>query len=138
MALAVGTVHNPPAALINAFHCCFSLRIHAQTANVEHVTDSTAPMYFFVFFSKNVSCEFDQFRVDTRLCKLRDTPAARFSHGFCQGEHQQQSIFQSRARTKKGYIRFVSSQKRVNFKLNSKTHPTGYIIGEKQAIPVLE
>ena len=27
--------------------------------------------------------------LDTDLCKLRDTPAARFSCGCCEGEHQQ-------------------------------------------------
>ena len=29
-------------------------------------------------YFKHVSCEFDKFTVDTHLCKLRDTPAARF------------------------------------------------------------
>ena len=28
--------------------------------------------------NKNVSCEFNKFTVDAHLCKLRDTPAARF------------------------------------------------------------
>ena len=37
--------------------------------------------------------ECDKFRVDSHLCKLRDTPAARLSYGCCQGE------FCSRERT---------------------------------------
>ena len=32
-------------------------------------------------FSKRVSCELDKFRVDTLLCKLRNTPAPRLSYG---------------------------------------------------------
>ena len=32
--------------------------------------------------------------VDIHMCKLRDTPASRFSYGcFCQDEHQQQFFF---------------------------------------------
>ena len=34
-----------------------------------------------MFFSKlfnNVSCEFDEFRVDTHICKLHTAPVARF------------------------------------------------------------
>ena len=40
---------------------------------------------------KHVSCEFDELRVDSRLCKLRGTPAARWSYeyGCCQGEHEE-------------------------------------------------
>ena len=30
------------------------------------------------YFSKYASCEFDKYRVDGHLCKLRDTLAARF------------------------------------------------------------
>ena len=29
---------------------------------------------------EHVSCEFDKFRVDNNLCKLRDMPAARLSY----------------------------------------------------------
>ena len=36
---------------------------------------------FFFFCSRYVSCEFDKFRVDAHLCKLRATLAARF-HQF--------------------------------------------------------
>ena len=42
--------------------------------------------------SEHVSCEFDKFRVDTHLCKRRDTPADRLSYGCCQAEHQLQSL----------------------------------------------
>ena len=35
--------------------------------------------YVFYNFSNKVSCEFDKFRVDAHLCKLRNTPLARFS-----------------------------------------------------------
>ena len=42
-----------------------------------------------ICISKHASCEFDKFRVDTHLCKLRDTPAARLSYGCYQGAHQQ-------------------------------------------------
>ena len=37
---------------------------------------------------KHVSCKFDEFRVDTYVYELRDTPAA-LSYGCCQGEQQQ-------------------------------------------------
>ena len=47
-------------------------------------------IYIYIIILKHVSCEFDKFRVDSHLCKLRDTPAARLSYGCCQGEHQQQ------------------------------------------------
>ena len=42
---------------------------------------------FFVLKKSSIhlSCEFDKSRIDTNLCKLRDTPAARLSYGSCQG-----------------------------------------------------
>ena len=33
---------------------------------------------FLYNYSNNVGCEFDEFRVNTHLCKLRATQAARF------------------------------------------------------------
>ena len=38
--------------------------------------------FFFFFFRNNFSFEFDEFRVDTHLCKLRATPVALFLSVF--------------------------------------------------------
>ena len=49
------------------------------------VSECCVVVFFFTY--EHVSCKFDAFTVDTLICKLRDTPAARLS---C--EHQQQIV----------------------------------------------
>ena len=48
----------------------------------------------FVEHSEHVSCEFDNFGVDTNLCEPRDTPAARFIQ---QLPYMSQTLFLSQA-----------------------------------------
>ena len=77
------TAHQTRIAVCIAVHV--ENRNHFKSHEFSYL-DHTAMM------AKNLehfSCEFDKLWVDTHLCKLRDTPAARLSYGFCQGEHQQ-------------------------------------------------
>ena len=34
--------------------------------------------FIYIFYSNNVSCEFDELGIDTHLCKLRILPVVRF------------------------------------------------------------
>ena len=53
------------------------LRVVESVIVVDHQTDILACLYILHFFSNDVSCEFDEFRVDTHLCMLRTMSVAR-------------------------------------------------------------
>ena len=64
--------------LASMIHTFGQFRADGRRSHLFLASLHTGTKHCFIYFSNYVNCDFDRFRVDTHLCKLRDTPTAPF------------------------------------------------------------